>query len=393
MHRSAPSGSPADRPGAGLGSSWLGVSAARNESRPLIAVNGRFVTQPVTGVQRYAHELVSRLASASGWRVVVITPPREVTELLPDDCTEPRLDDRWWGVRGHIWEQTRLPLIARRLGADLLFGPAGWGPLWVRKQVVAIHDLHPIMHPSYFVPSFVRWARLANPALAHVPRRSVATSEHVAAQVVDRLKVRRGRIDLVPPAVGSPFNDALLPGVRPRPRDYCLFVGGDKEQKNLEFVLDFWPEVHRSLGLDLVVTERAVGSRIGQSARSLPGVRRVIDPRDDELAGLYAGALCLLWPSKAEGYGIPLLESMAMGTPFLSSDVGAAGELAIDPAQVLPLDAERWVSQITDWRRSGIEALGAACAQRAREATWERSVEQLVSALSNSMRSQRSSGG
>lgn len=353
---------------------------------PTVAVNGRFVTQPVTGVQRYAHELVSRLAEESGFRVVLLVPPDRIVELRPGGATEAVLDERWSGGRGHLWEQTSLPRLVRRVGADLLLSPAGWGPLWVRGQLAVIHDLHPITHPEYFVPGFVRWTKVATPMLAHVPRRIGATSLHVQAQVVEHLRVRAERVDIVPPAVGSPFVDGALGDVAARRPRHCLFVGGDKEQKNLPFVLDLWPEVHRRTGLELVVTERAVASRAGLDVPMQAGVRRVQDPSDAELVDLYRDALCLVWPSRAEGFGIPLLEAMACGTPFLSTDVGAAAELAIDPGQVLPLEPRRWVDQLVAWAADDPVELRRRGAEVARQATWARSARIMGDALRRSLR-------
>ena len=355
-------------------------------SRPVVTVNGRFLTQPVTGVQRYAREIVGRLAAAAPeWRFRLLLPPDRIVDLEAGTELSSELDERWWGGRGHLWEQTHLPRLVRRAGSELLLSPGGWGPLALRRQLVVIFDLHPLTHPEYFVPGFVRWSRLAMPRLARVPPRVAVISEHVRAQVVDRLGVDAGRIDIVPPAVGPPFVDWPLGDLATVRGDHCLFVGGDKAQKNLDFVLAFWPDVHRRLGLELVVTERAVGSRVERRGDDPPGVRRVTDPSDAELADLYARALCLLWPSLAEGYGIPLLEAMACGTPFLSADVGAARELAIDSRQVLPLDGDRWVAELERWHASGVADLRARSAETARQATWERSTDAMVRAIGRSL--------
>jgi glycosyltransferase involved in cell wall biosynthesis len=354
---------------------------------PVIAVNARFVTQPLTGVQRYAHEIVGRLAATTGWRIRLLLPPDRIVDLEPGQSTVGELDERWWGARGHLWEQTRLPLLYRRSGADLLLSPAGWGPLTVRRQLAVIFDLHPITHPEHFVRAFRIQTRVATPVLAHVPPRVAVISEHVRDQVVRHLRVQPDRVDIVPPAVGPPFIDRPLADPATRGRGHALFVGGDKAQKNLRFVLDFWPEVHERLGLELVVTERSIASRVGSVVADPPGVRRVQDPGDDELVHLYESALCLLWPSVAEGYGIPLLEAMAVGTPFLSADVGAARELAPEGGRVLPLERQAWIDQLVAWTGdpAGLAALRQRAAEAARLHTWERSATLMGEALERSL--------
>lgn len=346
-----------------------------------VAVNARFVTQDLTGVQRYAHELVSRLAARSRREVLLLMPPDEIVELAPGQQTPLRPDERWWGMGGHRWEQTTLRSLFKRSGAPVLLSPCGWGPVTVRRQLPVIHDIHPIIHPEYFAPAYARWSRVATPLLVRAARRVTATSERVRAQLVEHLRVDPDRVDIVSPAVGPPFTDRSLHDLDARSGDHCLFVGGDKVQKNLTFLTGFWPEVHRELGLELWVTERAVPSRVMADLDEVPGVVRLRDPSDEELVEAYAGALCLLWPSIAEGFGIPLLEAMAVGTPFLSSDVGAARELAVLPEQVLPLDPDRWVAQLRAWRAHDIGELRRRGAERARQATWERSAEALAAAL------------
>ena len=350
-------------------------------ARPAVAVNARFVTQEVSGVQRYAHEVVGRLATDGGLRVLLLVPPDVVLELGPGEPTPLRVDSRWWGMAGHRWEQTTLRSLLRRSGARVLLSPCNWGPLTVRGQLPVIHDIHPILHSEYFAPHYARWARLATPVLVRVARRVAATSQRVRDQLVEHLGVDPERVGIVSPAVGPPFTERSLDDLGTRPGNHCIFVGGDKAQKNLAFVLQFWPAVYRELGIELWVTERAVATRLLSDLGEVPGVVRMPDPSDEELVEAYAGALCLLWPSLAEGFGIPLLEAMAVGTPFLSADVGAARELAVVPEQVLPLRAEPWVAQLRKWRNDGLEGLRRRCAERARQATWERSAEAMAAAL------------
>ncbi len=348
---------------------------------PVVAVNARFVTQDVTGVQRYAHELVSRLATTDGLRVLLLVPPDEVIELGPGEQTPLLPDERWWGMGGHRWEQTALRSLFRRTGAPVLLSPAGWGPITVRGQLPVIHDIHPILHAEFFARNYARWSKLATPLLVHVSRRVAATSGRVRDQLVEHLRVDPARIDLVSPAVGPPFTDHPLDDIDARPGGHCLFVGGDKTQKNLTFLTAFWPDVHRELGLELWVTERAVPSRVMADLGEVRGVVRLRDPSDEELVEAYAGALCLLWPSIAEGFGIPLLEAMAVGTPFISADVGAARDLALTPEQVLPLDPELWVARLREWRSRDLGGLRHRSAEQARLATWDRSADALRSAL------------
>lgn len=351
-----------------------------------MAVNGRFTTVPISGVQRYAHELVEALVALDAVDLVAIVPPGEFIELggsdgLPSDVST----ERWSGGRGHLWEQAVLPVLVRRCRADLLVSPCNWGPVALGRQLPVFHDMGPLLHPEYFVPSYVRWARAAAPRLVRRASRSAATCERVKDELVRFAGAARQDVDVVPPGVGPPFTDLAADPATTRAAS-CVFVGGDDVRKNFGFVSSFWPRVHRELGLELHVvargwssTRRLDADRAG--AGEADGITVHVDLDDAALAKLYSDALCLLWPSHYEGFGLPLLEAMAVGTPFLSSDTGAARELAIVPEQVLPLDAEAWIRQLGIWAADDPLDVRRASMTRARSATWMRSAEALVDAI------------
>ena len=88
--------------------------------------------------------------------------------------------------------------------------------------------------------------------------------------------------------------------------------------------------------------------------------------------------------SHYEGFGLPLLEAMAVGTPFLSTDTGAASELAITPDQVLPLCADAWINQLRHWCAADPIDLRSASMAKARTTTWARSAEALSASIERS---------
>ena len=96
--------------------------------RTRVAINGRFLTMPVTGVQRFARELLGALFQLEAVDAVAIIPPRSIIEL---DGHLPivEVSERWSGRDGHFWEQVTLPVLTRRSRADLLLSPCNWGPV------------------------------------------------------------------------------------------------------------------------------------------------------------------------------------------------------------------------------------------------------------------------
>lgn len=339
---------------------------------PLVAVDGRFLTMTLTGVQRYAHEILRRLGDHLEADLRVVVPPDRVLVAADAELSAIAPTGRWHGVRGHAWEQLALPRLVGRLGARVLWSPCSWGPLAVRRQVPVVHDIAPLTRPEYFTPAYRALARTLTGPLVRRSALVVTPSRRVFGELCERFALPANRVHVVPPGVGAPFDSVPLDDFERRGGRYCLAVGAHDSRKNADFLLRLWPEVHKRTGLELHLTcRRAVTTRRVRALEETAGVVVHADPTDDELAGLYADALCLLWPSLYEGYGFPLLEAMATGTPFLSTDVGASAELAVHPEeQILPLEPERWSARIEAWHSGGVLALREASARRARAQTW-----------------------
>jgi glycosyltransferase involved in cell wall biosynthesis len=357
----------------------------------VVAVNGRFLTMTSTGVQRYAHEILRRLRPELDAALLVVVPPNRIFEGDDPAIAEIAVTRKWHGMRGHRWEQLALPRLARHAGARALWSPCSWGPVAVRRQIPVIHDIAPLTQPRYFTPAYRALARVLTPPLVRRSALVVTPSTRVGAELIERFPLEPAQVRVVPPGVGPPFASRSLDDLERRSGRYCLLVGAHDSRKNADFVLDLWPEVSARTGLELHLTRRrVVTTRRRQAPERMtgPGVVVHTDPTDEELADLYADALCLLWPSHYEGYGFPLLEAMAVGTPFLSTDVGAAAELAVAPdEQILPLEPERWIERLEAWVSAGLGELREASARRARAQTWGAAAEQTARALDELARS------
>jgi glycosyltransferase involved in cell wall biosynthesis len=355
----------------------------------VIAVNARFLAAPITGIQRYARELVVRLPDHLDVPVVAVPPRSAAVELtggaLPDGDTLPRLD----GVAGHAWEQVTLPRRLRALGAGATLSPANAGPLRAPGHVVVLADASPFLHPDLFSRAFLRLVRATWPRLARRAHAVVTLTDETAGALRDHLGADSARIVVVPPAVDLARWRRLAdsaPEPAPGTPRFCLTVGGHDPRKNVGFLTALWPEVHARTGLELVVTRRrASRPHPDPGPPRSAGVVTVDDPDDATLARLYRDAVCVLSPSRYEGFGLPLLEAMACGTPFLATDTGAAAALAVDERQILPLDPEAWHTAI-GWLAADSAALVDGCRQQAAGRTWDRSAARLATALDDAVR-------
>jgi glycosyltransferase involved in cell wall biosynthesis len=215
-------------------------------------------------------------------------------------------------------------VLGREHDADLLHCPTYRGPLRsARPLVVTVHDLAVFRHPE----AFNRWSRSYGPRVVPrvlaAARRIVAVSEFTRRELVELLRVPDEKIRVVPNGVDDEFT-------RDGPAaegDYVLAVGTLEPRKNLPRLV----EAARRSDVEL----RVVGARgWGGVEVGGNGVRWLGEVSDAELARLYRGAVCVAYPSLYEGFGIPVLEAMACGTPVVTSR-GTAMEEVADGAAVL----------------------------------------------------------
>lgn len=326
-----------------------------------ILVNARSMrTRHPTGVQRWAAEV---LAALDGSVAVETVAPH-------------RARGRY---SGHVWEQTVLPVIAGRR-APVLLSPCNWGPIAVRRQVLVLHDIAPLLVPGFFSPPYVRLARSTLRPLAHRVARIATVSHSARTDIVRHLGVPGEKVVVV----GCGVRPTPVPaGAVPEPAPYFLFVGAHDARKNLPFLLDLWPAVWTSTGATLVVTRRgatSVHASTESGGSQAPWLRVVEDPDDERLAALYASCQAVLHPSRYEGFGLPLLEAMVYGRPFVSSPVGAAPELVTPASRVLPLDPQAWTGAIRALAGASPDPL-AELVSVAAGYTWRRTADALYEQL------------
>jgi glycosyltransferase involved in cell wall biosynthesis len=265
-------------------------------------------------------------------------------------------------VQRVAWEQLALPRELRRIGADVFHSPVNVLPGRLPcASVLTVLDLAFMRYPQYFRPSRRYYQRTMTRRSAHAASLIAAISEATKRDVIDYMHIPPERIAVIPPAITSDFHpiaDAqLLAAFRAKhqlPERYLLYLGTLEPRKNLERLIEAYA---RRRATDARTPPLVIAGAKGWYYQSLFERARALRADDaitfvgyvsrEEQPLWYAGATVFIYPSLYEGFGLPVLEALACGTPTITSNVSslpeAAGPVAI---QVGPTDTDALAAAI-----------------------------------------------
>lgn len=301
----------------------------------MIVINARFLTQNLTGVQRYAEQI--SLALKQLREDVVFVTPHDVRSHQTAGALQARCIGR---NRGHLWEQIDLPLYLRRQGNPLLVSLGSSGPLLYANQIATHHDITYVRFPHTYSWTFRTAYRIMTPILLSRVKTLLTPSEFSKSEISSFYKMPRERILTLPNAVTEFFLPAANLHVE---RPYLLAVSSPSAHKNFTRMIQAFLSLRGQPDLQLHI----VGSTHGLFAD--PDLQRLAsrDPRirflgrldDAELLTQYQGATAFVFPSLYEGFGIPPLEAQACGCPVLAANAASIPEVLKDSALYFdPLD-------------------------------------------------------
>jgi glycosyltransferase involved in cell wall biosynthesis len=291
----------------------------------MLVINARFLTQNITGVQRFAIEISKQLEKLYKKEIIFISPKNIIHKNLAK-----RLDVKVIGsLKGHLWEQIDLPRYLRKINNPLLLNLANTAPLFYRNKIVTVHDIAFLRFPQTFDWKFRLFYKLLIPKIIKKSIHTITVSEFSKREIIELYKIDKKNISVVYNStsnifekIGSDYKDK-----------YILAVSSLNYQKNFHSLIKA-----SNLLKDKNIKLYLVGS-INKNFANLELLKDIEDNKnisfrgrvdDDELVMLYSNALCFVYPSLYEGFGIPPLEAQACGTPTIVSNVASLPEVGND---------------------------------------------------------------
>ena len=357
-----------------------------------VGVNASIIGESPTGLGLYAINLIRGLDAIRGDLHVYTSCPAALGGLHARIAPATRLARPERGLSGHfsrlLWVQTALRVRARVQSARVLLNTVPEAVLGSSvPQVTVVHDLLPLYFPAEY-PRQQYYFRSLVPRVLRASRVVVADSESTRRDVITSYSIPPEKVRVIYPGYDPQTYsvNGTLPATAANGDSYLLYVGNLLPHKNVLSLLDALAILRRRHPARLIVRgegQPAYAQAVRERVETL-GLTDVVSFRgyagNRELRNLYAGAACLVLPSLHEGFGLPVLEAMACGTPVITSsssslpEVGGDAAVQVDPHDAIEL-ADAMYRVLTS---AGLrEELRARGLEWAAGFSWRRTAEQM----------------
>ena len=359
-----------------------------------VAINGSLMHPQPTGLSRYGVELSSCLLRLLP-KVKIYTKLKELEDLFPEQVVSggPKFKhpaNLASNLKRLLWLQTGMRLHLHLHKPRLNFAPIAEGIIYSPvPQIVTIHDLLPLYDPDFMPRWKIYYSKILPNILKNHCRKIICVSEFTKVELLKYYpEINENLIKVIHPG----FNPLRFQTNREFSffekfgfRDYFLMVGEGRPYKNLELV-------PKALSLYRGNSILAICGRIPEDEKTrIQGIANEVGVGarlrwlgyvpDEDLGLLYKNSKAFIFPSRYEGFGLPLLEAMSFGAPILSSnaaslpEVGGSVPIYFDPSD--PIDLSHKM-ELLDQDQTLVEKMRAAGFQRVKHFTWEESAHKHI---------------
>ena len=341
--------------------------------KPLALIDADALGRQRTGNETHIRELLHELAGrAPDLRLAAVT---RHPELVPEGLEPVELKARHQILR-MSWQ---LPRLLRRLRPRVAHFQHALPLGYTGPSVVTVHDLSFERDPGLMGLRDRLVFRAAVPRSARRASRVIVVSEQTKRDLIEYSGVPGERIAVVPNGVGAPFRPD---GPQANGQPYALVVGSLEPRKDPLTAIEGLALLDSDeLRLVFAGPDRGDGAAARAAATSRGLGERVEfkgHVSDEELAALYRGAECLVFPSRDEGFGLPLLEAMASGVPVVATRAGALPEIAGEAAILVEPGNPVALAGGIERALADRERLVAAGFDRAKQFSWADTAERTL---------------
>lgn len=311
----------------------------------MIYINARFLTQKMTGVQRFATELSRQLLKICGAELKFVAPKNIIQHELAKEFNVEIIGSH----TGYLWEQIELPRYLKKRNSPILLSFCSVAPLFYDNNIVAVHDITWLRYPETFSKSFRIVYGFLTPRLCNRAKNILTVSKFSLDEISNRFNIDKSKFTIVYNAVDEMFQPHICEELAKE--KYFLAVSSVKKNKNFPVVIESFqllqkkmPEAKLYIIGDL---KEKVFAGVSLDIDSIPNVKLLGRVSDEELIRYYSNAQAFIFPSLYEGFGIPVLEAQACGCPVVSTNSSSLPEVLNDSALLCePTDAQGFADKM-----------------------------------------------
>ena len=312
-----------------------------------IFINARFLTQPVSGVQRYGIECSRQIKKLHN-DITFISPGNILHKDIANELNVKVIGRN----TGHLWEQKDLPQFMKNQQGAPLLNLANTAPLFYRNNYITIHDLAFFHHPEWNSKKFSAWYNFLIPRLAKRSRHIFTVSHTIKNEIESYYKISPEKISVTYNGISQKMADYRHADKRPKEK-IIFSVGTFNQRKNHHTLIAAFIESGLAKTYQLVITgdKNKVFSETNLDEELLKNsnIKIYAALSEDDLISIYQKAELVVSTSLYEGFGIPLLEGLYNGCKIVCSDIPVYRELYEGQASFCdPLNINSIVSALND---------------------------------------------
>ena len=292
-----------------------------------IYVNGRFLTRPITGVERYAYMICKTLVEM-GTDFTIICPNSPLMSCY--DVSNLPIVHYGFG-RSHLWEQFVLPFYFIGKKDYVMFSFTGLGTILLRNKIMTIHDLSFLDNPQWFSKGYYWWYKLMTPLAVRTSKHIITVSEFSKKEILRFYPfIKEENISIAYNAADEKFFHFQSHDSVPA-KPFALTVSSLDPRKNFGRLIEAFKDI-KECPLFIVGSHNRIFTQEGNMTATKDTIHFLGRVSDEELVRLYNQATCFIFPSLYEGFGLPVIEAMKCGCPVLVSDIPVLREVCGEAA-------------------------------------------------------------